>query len=170
MPRVTKRLFLFACVVVGVSLAAVAAANVRSGRKARRAPVALATHAAIARATASILDALHRSDPHAYAEHFVDDALSMPGLGPIVRGRQAIEASMDATFAKIRFIEAEMSTLDARIDGDTVLETGRYRYVVVMNTTGNVQTLTGRYAIAWKRDRDAWKIAFDVAQPSAPPQ
>ena len=169
MPRVSKRLFLLACIAVGMSLAAVAAVNVRSARKARHPSVEIATHAAIARATAAILEALHRSDPHAYAEHFADDALSLPGLGPIVRGRESIAAAMGATFAKIHFVEAEMSTLDARIEGDTVFETGRYRYVV-SNNRGHVQTLSGRYAIVWKRDGDRWKIALDAAQPGAPPQ
>ena len=161
--RVSKRVALFACVALGVSLAAIFRAN--ANRRQASQP-ALDAHASIARAMASLLEALHRSDPHAYAEHFAADALSLPGAGQPVRGRAAIADAMGATFAKLRFVEAEMSTLDTRLDGTTVVEAGRYRYVVAINATGAVQTLTGRYAIVWKRRADGWKIALDVGQPA----
>jgi uncharacterized protein (TIGR02246 family) len=162
--RVSKRIALFACVALGVSLAALLRAN--AGRRRPPQP-ALDAHASIARAMASLLEALHRSDPHAYAEHFAADALSLPGASEPVRGRAAIANAMGATFAKVRFVEAEMSTLDTRADDTTVVEAGRYRYVVAINDTGAVQTLTGRYAIAWQRHAGGWEIALDVGQPAA---
>jgi len=171
MSRTAKRLLTFACIVLGISLAASILASVRAARRGRRSePVGLlAVHAAIARANEAVLDALHRCDPSAYAEHFTGDALSMPGYGPIVRGREAIAIAMADTFAKIRFAEAQMSTLDTRIHGETVLETGRYRYVVVDLATDERKTLTGRYVIVWKRVGNRWKIALDAAQPGAVP-
>jgi len=127
----------------------------------------LAVHAAIAQANEGLLDALQRSDARDYAEHFADDGLSMPGYGPIVRGREAIAAAMAHTFAKLRFAEVDVSTLDTRHTGETVLETGRYRYVVVAREGDARQTLIGRYVIVWKRVGDRWKIALDAAQPGA---
>jgi uncharacterized protein (TIGR02246 family) len=162
--RVSKRVALFACVALGVSLAALLRAN--AGRRRPSQPV-LDAHASIARAMASLLEALRRSDPHAYAEHFSEDAVSLPGAGEPVRGRAAIADAMGVTFAKLRFVKAEMSTLNTRVDGTTVVEVGHYRYVVAINETGALQTLTGRYAIAWNRHTDGWKIALDVGQPAA---
>jgi uncharacterized protein (TIGR02246 family) len=127
----------------------------------------LAVHAAIAQANEGLLEALARSDARAYAEHFAEDGLSMPGYGPIVRGREAIAAAMAHTFAKLRFAEVDVSTLDTRHTGETVLETGRYRYVVAARESDARQTLTGRYVIVWKRVGDRWKIALDAAQPGA---
>jgi uncharacterized protein (TIGR02246 family) len=162
--RVSKRVALFACVALGVSLVAILRAN--AGRR-KPSRAALDAHASIASAMASLLEALHRSDPYAYAEHFAEDALSLPGAGEPVRGRAAIAHAMGATFAKLRFVEAEMSALDRRVDGTTVVEAGRYRYVVSINETGAVQTLTGGYAVAWTRNAGGWKIALDIGQPAA---
>jgi uncharacterized protein (TIGR02246 family) len=171
MSRTAKRLLAFACIALGISLAASIVASVRAARRARRSDPArlLAVHAAIARTNEALLEALHRCDPYAYAEHFTGDALSMPGYGPIVRGREAIANAMADTFTKIRFAEAEMSTLDTRVHGETVLETGRYRYVVAASATDERKTLTGRYVIVWKRVGNQWKIALDAAQPGAVP-
>ncbi len=124
-------------------------------------------HAAIARTNERLLDALQRSDPAAYADNFAEDAVSMPGYGPIVRGREAIAAAMAHTFEKLRFAEVDVASLDMRQAGETILETGRYRYVLAARESGERKTLTGRYVIVWKRVGDLWKIALDAAQPGA---
>ncbi len=111
------------------------------------------------------LRALRDSDAASFGATFVDDALAMPGSGPIVRGRAAIESAMAATLATFRFLEAEMSTVDLRLSGETAIETGHYRYLVSGFAGGSPRTLVGRYAIVWKRDDRAWRIAFDGAQP-----
>jgi uncharacterized protein (TIGR02246 family) len=165
-------LLLLALVALGVSFAFLIRAGSRRRPQEKRSEVAdaLSVHAAIAKTNAALLEALHRSDPHGYAEQFTDDALSMPGYGPIVRGRGAIEAAMADTFAKIRFSEAEVSTIDTRVNGESVLETGSYRYVVAAEANGARTTLTGRYLIVWKRVGDRWKVALDAAQPGAAPE
>jgi uncharacterized protein (TIGR02246 family) len=109
--------------------------------------------------------ALREADAASFAAAFLDDALAMPGAGPIVRGRSAIEAAMGATLATFRFLEAEMSTVDLRLSGDTAIETGHYRYLVSGFAGESTRTLVGRYAIVWKRHDRAWRIAFDGAQP-----
>ena len=74
---------------------------------------------------------------------------------------------MACTFAKLRFVEAEVTTIDTRVNGESVLETGSYRYVVAAAADGARTLLTGRYIIVWKRVGDCWKIALDAAQPGA---
>ncbi len=119
----------------------------------------------IRRTSEGYLLALREADAASFGATFVDDALAMPGRGPIVRGRAAIEAAMTATLATFRFLEAEMSTVDLRLNGETAIETGHYRYLVSGFAGGSPRTLVGRYAIVWKRHDRAWRIAFDTAQP-----
>ncbi len=130
-------------------------------------PAAAVVHEAIAEANRLLRDALERGDAHAYAANFVEDGLSLPGHGAIVRGREALVGAMTETFYKMRFLETDLSPLDLRLNGETALETGSYRYVVAANKTGVRKTLSGRYVIAWKRVSDRWKIALEAVQPEA---
>ncbi len=123
--------------------------------------------AAIARGNARCADALKRGDARAYAANFADDSISMPGLGPIVRGRDGIRRAMLDSFREIRFDEAETTASDLRCFGDVAFEAGHYRFVVT-NGNGRPQSLTGRYLVVWRRDRGEWRIAVDAAQPGAP--
>ncbi len=122
-------------------------------------------------------DAIARVDPrdaigavnaayaHAYAATYHDDGIAVPGTSAIVRGRSAIERAMTHTFSTIRFLEAEMSTVDLRLSGETAVETGHYRFLVNAYSDGVPRTMFGRYAIVWKRIANDWRISLDVAQP-----
>jgi len=121
----------------------------------------------IAAISRTLLDALLRGDPKTYAAHFLDDGLSLPGRGMVVRGRPAILAAMTETFYRLRFAEADTSTLDVRLNGETALETGKYRYVVASNRTGVRNILAGRYITVWKRLESEWKVALEACQPDA---
>jgi uncharacterized protein (TIGR02246 family) len=112
-------------------------------------------------------DALKRGDADAYAANFADDSLSLPGLGPIVRGRDSIRVAMLDSFRSVRFDEAETTPSDLRAFGDVAFEAGQYRFVVT-NGNGRPQVLTGRYLVIWRREQGAWRIAVDAAQPGAP--
>jgi ketosteroid isomerase-like protein len=67
---------------------------------------------AIGAVNAAYLEALLRGNAHAYAATYHDDGIAVPGTSAIVRGRSAIERAMTHTFSTIRFLEAEMSTVD----------------------------------------------------------
>jgi uncharacterized protein (TIGR02246 family) len=123
---------------------------------------------AIAAVTAAYVDALLRGNASAYAAAFDDEALAVPGTGPIRRGRSAIEEAIGATFARVRFLEAEMSTVDLRLTGETAIETGRYRFVVhpYLDPRGVPRTASGRYAFVWKRVAGVWRLSLDVGQPA----
>ncbi len=122
---------------------------------------------AIAAVTAAYLDALLCGNAVAYAGAFHDEAIAVPGAGAIRRGRSAIEEAMRVTFSRLRFLEAEMSTIDLRLTGETAIETGRYRFVVYpySDPRGVPRTATGRYAFVWKRVAGVWRLSLDVGQP-----
>ena len=119
---------------------------------------------AIARVSAVYIAALLDGDASAYASTYLEEALAVPGNGPIVRGRAAIQEAMADTFAAVRLVEAEMSSVDFRLTGETALETGHYRYLVAKSADAPAHALAGRYAIVWKRYRNEWRIALDTSQ------
>jgi uncharacterized protein (TIGR02246 family) len=123
---------------------------------------------AINRANAACIAALEAGDAHAYAQYFVDDSVSLPGRGPMVRGKVAIEEAMEEAFRKVRFSDAEWETIETRYNGKTAYETGAYKFVVRPTGRGPAQKMSGRYFVVWKRVGDEWKIMVDAAQPGAP--
>jgi uncharacterized protein (TIGR02246 family) len=124
--------------------------------------------ATIDRANAECIAALERGDARAYARHFAEDSISLPGRGPMVVGRPAIEEAMSEAFSKVQFEDAEWRTLETRFQGKTAYETGAYKFVVKPFGKGRAQEEAGRYFVVWKRVGDEWKIAVDAAQPGAP--
>ena len=107
--------------------------------------------------------ALEAGDAHAFSTLFVDDAVSLPPFGPLIRGRTAIEASVSAALARVHFVDASMHTVETRIMGDTVVELGTYRLLIQVD--GRPTTLSGRYLTVWRHDGRDWKIAVDSSQP-----
>jgi len=124
---------------------------------------------AIAAANRECREALERGDAQAYAAHFAEDAISLPGRGPIVRGREAIERAMAEAFRTTRLSGAFWETIDTRTNGSTAYETGTYAFFIAPgDERSRPQTLKGRYFVVWKRVGSGWKIAFDASQPGAP--
>ncbi len=109
--------------------------------------------------------ALEAHDAQAFADLFVDDAVSLPPNGPLIRGREAIAESLSSAFVRVKFIDASMHTTETRMMGDTVVELGTYHLVTQVD--GYPTILNGRYLTVWRRDGNSWKIAVDTSQPDA---
>ena len=122
--------------------------------------------AAIDRANEAYLDALERSDARGYAALFAADAVSMPARGTMVRGRDAIQASIAEAFKHIAFLDGMIRTTETHVDGSTAYEIGRYSFDV--SSGGVASTLAGRYVVVWRKIGGEWKIAVDASQPNAP--
>jgi uncharacterized protein (TIGR02246 family) len=122
----------------------------------------------IDRANAACVAALEAGDAHSYVQHFADDGVSLPGRGPMVRGKAAIEEAMEEAFRKVRFSEAEWETIETRYNGKTAYEAGAYKFVIRPTGRGPAQKVSGRYFVVWKKVGDEWKIMVDAAQPGAP--
>jgi len=119
-------------------------------------------------ANAACVAALEAGDAQAYAQYFADDGVSLPGRGPMVRGKSAIRDAMEQAFRKVRFSEAAWETLETRYNGKMAYEIGAYRFVVRPTGRGPAQKMSGRYFVVWKQVGDQWKIVVDAAQPGAP--
>jgi uncharacterized protein (TIGR02246 family) len=122
--------------------------------------------AAILRTNEESREALARGDAAAYSQRFAEDSISLPGSGPIVRGRPAIEQAMREAFRKARFRGAEWRTIATEIDGTSAFEIGAYRFLIEGDAS-RPKTLSGRYFVVWKKIGLAWKIAVDASQPGA---
>jgi uncharacterized protein (TIGR02246 family) len=127
----------------------------------------VAIQAAIDAGNHAYVAALEAHDAPGFADLFVEDAVSLPPFGPLIRGRAAIEASMSAAFARVVFVSAAMHTTETRMMGDTAVELGTYRLITQVD--GYPTILTGRYLTVWHRDGNGWKIAIDSSQPDPSP-
>jgi uncharacterized protein (TIGR02246 family) len=121
-------------------------------------------------ANAACVAALEAGDARAYAQFFADDGVSLPGRGPVVRGKTAIQDAMEQAFRKVRFSEAAWETLETRFNGKMAYEIGAYRFIVRPAGRGPAQKMSGRYFVVWKQVGGDWKIMVDAAQPGAPAQ
>jgi uncharacterized protein (TIGR02246 family) len=133
--------------------------------RAKRRMAALDVRPAIDAGNAAYLDALLRGDAAAYAQLFTADAISMPANGAMVRGRDAIQASIAQAFGHVAFLDGALDTSELQVDGKTACESGRYWFDVM--SEGKSMTLTGRYMVVWKKSGRGWKIAVDASQPHA---
>jgi len=154
-----SRAFVAVVVVAGVALLVVRAAQAAGDGTPE-------VQAAIDRGNEAYLDALKRRDAAGYAALFADDAVSMPARGTMVRGRDAIRASIAEAFKHISFLDGVIRTTETHVDGSTAYEIGRYSFDI--SSDGVASTLAGRYVVVWRKIGDDWKIAVDASQPNAP--
>ena len=114
----------------------------------------------------SYVAALVHKDPIAFGALFSDDAVSLPSRAPIVRGRDAIVASIRDVFAHMTFESGTLHTIETHLQGDTAYEVGSYTFDVVFDQ--HERELRGRYLVIWHRVGGTWKIGVDSSQPDAP--
>jgi uncharacterized protein (TIGR02246 family) len=157
-----SRAFVAVVVLAGVALLLGRA----SRRRAENLESVADVQASIDRANQAYLDALKRGDAAAYAALFTPDAVSMPARGTIMRGREAIGASIAEAFKNVTFRDGRLQSTETRVDGKAAYEAGRYSFDVMSG--GECATLNGRYFVVWRKVRDGWKIAVDASQPNAP--
>ncbi len=123
--------------------------------------------AAIDAGNRTYVAALEAGDARAYASIFMQDAVSMPARGQLVRGRATIEASIAEAFKTMTFQNGSLQSSQTHVDGDTAYELGNYAFDVA--SAGVTQRLTGRYLVVWRRCGTDWKIAVDSSQPKETP-
>ena len=157
-----SRVFVAVVVLAGLAILVQRAARVGRAAVSEGGDVTTAIH----RGNAAYLDALKRGDASAYAEIFTPDAISMPARGTMLRGRDAIQASIAEAFRRIAFRDGTLDTTDTRVDGETAYESGRYSFDITQD--GSPATLSGRYLVVWRKSGAGWRIALDASQPNAP--
>ena len=122
---------------------------------------------AIDAANSAYLAALRAGDAAAYAAVFAPDGLSLPADGKAVRGREAIESTMMSAFAKVKYRDGYLRTVDVLVSGGLAYEVGDYGVEYVRGR--QARTAEGRYFSVWQLIGGEWKLAVEAGQPGAPP-
>jgi uncharacterized protein (TIGR02246 family) len=120
--------------------------------------------AAIDRSNQAYIEALEHGDANAYGALFTKDAISMPARGASIRGRDAIEASIEGAFKHVAFRSGSIQTAETRVEGNTAYELGGYSFEITAD--GTDQRLAGRYLVVWQKVGNAWKIAVEASEPT----
>jgi uncharacterized protein (TIGR02246 family) len=101
--------------------------------------------------TASVAEAFNRHDSEGIADLYTEDAQILPPDAPLVEGRHAFIAMLNATFAaggqSIQF-----KTVSMRQDGDLLIQVGRY----IMGITASRQSYDdpGKFVSVYARQPD----------------
>jgi uncharacterized protein (TIGR02246 family) len=117
--------------------------------------------AAIEAQSASFAAALEKGDAAEAARSFTADArLSVPGIGGVLDGRQAIEKFWQGALAG-GMKSLTLTTRDLEGPGDLRIETGTYAAFGANHS----ELGRGEYLLVWKRADGAWKIHRDYGHP-----
>ncbi len=114
----------------------------------------------IEEANAVQIEAFETKDIQGMAINYAEDAVICPQGGPMVTGKENIEAF----FKEMSSMMKEMSFASTKFDasGDIAYEVGTYTGVWDMPGMGSVED-KGKYVSVWKRQADgAWKIVIDI--------
>jgi uncharacterized protein (TIGR02246 family) len=111
-------------------------------------------------ANAKFAAAFNRGDAGTVASLYTSDAALLPPGAARVDGRPAIErywkGAIDAGFKNITLEAQEITeTLDGSV------EIGRFTMVGPV-AGGTVGTVTGKYAVLWRRGEDGWRLHRDI--------
>jgi uncharacterized protein (TIGR02246 family) len=101
--------------------------------------------------TASIAEAFARQDAEAIAGYYTADAQVLPPDAPLVEGRQAFVAMLNAMFAG-GGRALQLDTVSTQQDGDLLVQVGRY----VMGITARGQSFDdpGKFVSVYERQPD----------------
>jgi ketosteroid isomerase-like protein len=121
--------------------------------------------AAIAAQSATFSVALEKGDAAEASRIFSADArLSVPGIGGVLEGRQAIEKFWQGAIAG-GMKSLTLTTRDIEGAADLRIETGTYAAF----GANHGELGRGEYLLVWKREYGAWKIHRDYGHPSGTP-
>ncbi len=95
---------------------------------------------------------------------YATDAQLFPPNADIVQGSQAI-GEMWKTVYGSGIKKVKLETLEARQDGEMVIETGKY----MLYGADDKQADMGKYLVVWKKENGAWKLYRDIFNTSMPP-
>jgi ketosteroid isomerase-like protein len=88
---------------------------------------------------------------------YTADASILPPGAEQIQGRAGIKDFWQQAIAALGIVEAKLTTVDAQMAGDYVIETGSAEL-----TIDGGRTLTGKYVVQWKKEDGAWKWHIDI--------
>ena len=95
--------------------------------------------------------------------NYTEDAVSMPALSPMVKGKNAIKeeyARMMGTGMK--FTKVDFATMEVNVSGEYAYEIGTYTMTFEMPPMGEM-TDVGKYVTVYQQAKDgSWKIKVET--------
>lgn len=102
------------------------------------------------------------------AAFYTDDAVVMPPNMPIVKGRRDIEAYYNKGFSQGGGT-IKLRPTESVVAGTLAFETGASALTIGNPGDGGGRTETGKYIVIYRREKNEWKIAYDIFNNDAPP-
>lgn len=103
--------------------------------------------------TSALEQAITNHDLKASVAVFADDAQILPQHGPVIRGRQEIEAYLQDTITPNS--QYDTDTEMTLVSGDLAVEQGRYR---IRNVRRGSDVEEGKYLNVWRLVGSDWKL------------
>jgi ketosteroid isomerase-like protein len=88
---------------------------------------------------------------------YTADARILPPGAPMMEGREAIRGFWQQAIAAMDVKSVVLSTVDAQMAGDGVVEIGR-----AVLTTNTGQEVAVKYVVHWKQEDGVWKWHTDI--------
>jgi uncharacterized protein (TIGR02246 family) len=111
--------------------------------------------------------AVDAKDVQAAAAFFTSDAVLMPANGPMIVGREGIEA----WFSEWLVLPEVSNTftpdmIEIAASGDLAYDRGTYRFV--METREGRTEDVGKYVVVWKKIDGEWRAVLDISNSDLP--
>jgi uncharacterized protein (TIGR02246 family) len=118
---------------------------------------------AVKSARESFIAAMRRSDAAALAAHYGEDAIVIPQVSGVCRGRASIAKLFSSWLSSATVREFETATDDLRVIDNAAFEVGTYRMVVDAAGSDPV-TDEGKFLIVYERSSNGgWLISRDMS-------
>ena len=95
--------------------------------------------------------------------HYMDDAVSMPNNGPLLKGKKAIKEYYQEMFSSgMKFTKVDFITDDVKVSGSYAYEVGKYTMTMQIPGMGELSD-EGKYLTVYEHAADgSWKIKAET--------
>jgi UPF0755 protein len=137
-----------------------------AGQASQSDPLSEADSAAIKQVAAAHLDAVLRRDADAVAALYAENAVQMPPGQPVVEGRPAIRAALEAGGGSSFLERVSFWSLTPSYDGHGdgfVYDWGTYWLTVGKDSAAEQVPYAGKYVVLLRKELDgSWRIAWEI--------
>lgn len=112
--------------------------------------------------------AVDAKDVRAAAAFFAPDGIQMPANGPMIVGREGIEAWFSEWLVAPEVSNSfEPDVIEVAASGDLAYDRGTYRFVLD-SPDGRIEDV-GKYVVVWRKIDGEWKAVLDISNSDLPP-
>ena len=91
------------------------------------------------------------------SELYTTEGMLLPTGSDIIQGKEAIRDFWQGAM-NMGIKEAKLDILEVDLQGDSVIETGRYQ----LKGAGGEAMDSGKYIVIWKQEQGHWKLHRDI--------